>query len=113
MTPRIGPTASESDSPGTASRGGGLGPWPLRAVVGVVLVLVGGYLALRPFASLAVLLVAVCVGLLLAGVGELMESPGRIPSRWRYLRAAAYLLGAVGVIALTGLGVRAVIIAVG
>ena len=91
----------------------GYGPWPVRAVIGLVLVLVGGYLALRPFTSLALLLLAVVVGFLVAGVGELLERSGSAPSRWHYLRAVAYFLGAVGVVVFTGLGVRAVIVAVG
>lgn len=75
----------------------------------------GGYLSLRPMASLSLLLLAVALGLLVAAVAELVEGPGggAPPSRWRFVRAAAYALGAVGVLAFTGLGVRAVIVVMG
>ncbi len=89
----------------------------MTAALGAALVVVGGYLALRPFASLTVLLLAIIVGLLVAAAAEVAgrdEDPdGSASSRWRMLRAAAYLLGAVAVVAFTGLGVRAVILAVG
>lgn len=89
-------------------------PWWVNALVGAALVLVGGWLALRPFASLAVLLALVVVGLLVAAAGELVDrGEDGSSSRWRYLRAAVFALGALGVVLFTGLGVRAVILAIG
>jgi uncharacterized membrane protein HdeD (DUF308 family)/alpha-beta hydrolase superfamily lysophospholipase len=66
-------------------------------------------------ASLQLLLLTIVLGLLVAGVRELLAAPDRdgARSRWQYVRGAAYLLGAVGVVAFTGLGVRAVILVVG
>lgn len=87
-------------------------PWPVTALLGALATLAGGYLALRPLASLAVLLLSVIGGLVVAAVAELLDSRER-GSRWRYLRALAYLLGAVGVAVFTGWGVAAVIIAAG
>jgi uncharacterized membrane protein HdeD (DUF308 family)/acetyl esterase/lipase len=92
-------------------------PRPVTAVLGVLLVVVGGYLAVRPFASLTLLLLAIVGGLLVAAVAEVVsgrqDDDGSGPTRWRFVRAVAYLLGAVAVVAFTGLGVRAVIAAVG
>lgn len=92
-------------------------PWPVTAILGAVLVVVGGYLALRPLASLTALLLAIVLGLLVAAVAEVTggeeDQAGSGTSGWRFLRAAAYLLGAIAVVAFTGLGVRAVILAVG
>jgi uncharacterized membrane protein HdeD (DUF308 family)/acetyl esterase/lipase len=90
------------------------GPKWLVGATGLLLVLLGGYLAVRPLASLGILLLAVSFGLLVAAVGELVDRPDEgTPSRWRFVRAAAYTLGALGVFVFTGLGVRAVILAVG
>ncbi|HET7761968.1 MAG TPA: lipase family protein, partial [Phycicoccus sp.] len=109
--------ADAEASPGDAGRGdGGRRPVPrwLSGLLGATLLVVGGWLAVRPFASLAVLLGLVAVGLLAAAVAEVADRPGDgASSRWRYVRAAAYLLGAVGVVVFTGLGVRAVILAIG
>jgi uncharacterized membrane protein HdeD (DUF308 family) len=104
-------TATSQDHQSAARRR----PWPWPAVAGVLLVLLGGYLAVRPMASLGLLLLAIALGLFVAAVAELVDRPddGGPRSRWRYLRAAAYALGGVGVVAFTGLGVRAVIIVVG
>lgn len=86
--------------------------WP--AVTGVLLLLLGGYLMVRPLTSLGLLLLAITLGLLVAGVRELVgvDDDGS-RSGWRFVRGAAYVLGAVGVVAFTGLGVRAVILVVG
>ena len=90
------------------------GPWWLLAVTGVLLVLVGGYLAVRPLASLGILLLAVSLGLVVAAAGELVDGPGEGESLpWRFVRAAAYALGGLGVVVFTGRGVRAVIVVVG
>ena len=45
----------------------------VRGCVGVALVLVGAVLALRPFRSLAVLVVLLVVALALSGVGDLVR----------------------------------------
>ncbi|KAB7745719.1 alpha/beta fold hydrolase [Nostocoides sp. F2B08] len=94
-------------------------PWWLGALLALALIAIGGWLTLRPMASLAALLLLIVVGLLVAGVAELLapaaeraeEDPRR--RRFRLLRGAAYILGAIAVVAFTGLGVRVVIIAVG
>ena len=50
-----------------------VGPRWLRLVVGVLLVLLGGSLVFKPFASLAVLIVVLVASLVVAGVGELLR----------------------------------------
>lgn len=104
-------TSAPGERPATHQRQ----PWFLPATLGVLLVLCGGYLALRPLASLGLLLLAVALGLLVAAVGELTDRTGAgdRPSRGRLVRAAALACGAVGVLVFTGLGVRAVILVLG
>jgi pimeloyl-ACP methyl ester carboxylesterase/uncharacterized membrane protein HdeD (DUF308 family) len=79
-------------------------------------VFVGGWLSVRPFASLNVLLLLVVLGLVIAGVGELVarrdEPSGAGFSRWRFARAGVYLLAAVVVVS-TAFGLRTVIVAIG
>ena len=94
-------------------------PWWLGALLAIALIVIGGWLTLRPMASLAALLFLIVVGLLVAGLVELLapaddaaEEDAR-RRRFRLLRGIAYVLGAVAVVAFTGLGVRVVIIAVG
>lgn len=102
--------------PAGSPPGPGPGPgWPWPAGAGVLLVACGGYLAVRPMASLGLLLLAVALGLLVAAVGVLVDGPhhGGPLSPWRFLRAGAYAGGGLGVLAFTGLGVRALILAVG
>lgn len=82
-------------------RAPGRAPWPVTVLLGLLLVAAGGYLALRPLASLVLLLVSVVGGLLVSAVSELV---GRGPVPWRSVRAAAYVLGAAGILALADLG---------
>ena len=42
-----------------------------RVVLGLLCVLVGGFLTVHPFSSLAVLVLSVVVALVVAGIGEL------------------------------------------
>jgi uncharacterized membrane protein HdeD (DUF308 family)/pimeloyl-ACP methyl ester carboxylesterase len=95
-------------------------PWWLGALLAIALIVIGGWLTLRPMASLAALLLLIVLGLLVAGLVELLGAPeedGReADARRRRLgraKGVAYLLGAVAVVAFTGFGVRVVIIAVG
>ncbi|MGA8047622.1 MAG: lipase family protein [Dermatophilaceae bacterium] len=94
-------------------------PWWLGALLAVALIGIGGWLTLRPMASLAALLLLIVIGLFVAGLAELLapaadgaEEDAR-RRRFRLLRGAAYIIGAIAVVAFTGLGVRFVIIAVG
>lgn len=94
-------------------------PWWLGAFLALALIGIGGWLTLRPMASLAALLLLIVVGLAVAGMAELIapaddgaEEDAR-RRRFRLLRGVVYILGAMAVIAFTGLGVRVVIIAVG
>lgn len=50
-------------------------PWWVALTVGVVAGVVGAFLTLAPFASLAVLVIAVVVGLVVTGLGELIDEP--------------------------------------
>ncbi|MBD3784628.1 MAG: DUF308 domain-containing protein [Micrococcales bacterium] len=86
----------------------------LVAVVGAVAVLVGGWLALRPFASLALLLLLLLLGLLVAAASELVDLPGPpLLRRLSLARAGVYVLGAVALVLWTGLGVRVAIVVIG
>lgn len=84
----------------------------LTGLVGAILILVGGWLTVRPLASLAVLLFLVVVGLAVAALGEVVGRP-ESGSRWPVVRAAVFVVGAIAVVVSSGLGVRAVILAVG
>jgi uncharacterized membrane protein HdeD (DUF308 family)/acetyl esterase/lipase len=97
----------------TSARGPRRRPAWLTGLVGVLLLLVGGWLTVRPLASLAVLLALVVGGLLVAAVAEVVGRPQGTTSRWPLVRAGVYVLGAVAVVVFTGFGVRAVILAVG
>lgn len=65
-----------------------------RAVCGVVCVLFGVLLSLRPFASVGVAAVALAVGLLVGAAGELVAGSGSVPAR-RLLAAAHVAAAAV------------------
>lgn len=79
------------------------------AVLGVALVLVGGVLAVRPFRSMAVLVLLVVLALVLAGVGELVR--GRWP--WGPLRGVGQLGLALALLLWPGpgLGVLTLVVA--
>lgn len=84
----------------------------LTGLVGLLLICVGGWLTVRPMVSLAVLLALVVCGLLVAAGAEILGGAERA-THWPLVRAGVYVLGAVSVVVFTGLGVRAVILAVG
>lgn len=94
-------------------------PWWLGATLALALIGIGGWLTLRPMASLAALLLLIVLGLLVAALVELLapagDDAGEHPRRrWlRLVRGVAYILGAAAVVAFTGLGVRVTILAVG
>ncbi|MCC2321429.1 lipase family protein [Cellulomonas xiejunii] len=103
-----------------AGLGGGARRWTLL-VGSLVAVPVGAVLALRPFVSLAVLVVGVAVGLVVLGVVRLVT--GRpaadgatadvVPSRWWWLAGVAYLAAALVVVLWPGPTIRVLAVAVG
>ncbi|MBF0687988.1 MAG: DUF308 domain-containing protein [Cellulomonas sp.] len=103
-----------------AGRGGGARRWALL-VGSLVAVPVGALLALRPFVSLAVLVVGVAVGLVVLGVVRLVTgrpaaddtTPDVVPSRWWWLAGAAYLAAALVVALWPGPTIRVLAVAVG
>ncbi|WP_418057286.1 alpha/beta fold hydrolase [Pimelobacter simplex] len=86
----------------------------LRTSVALVLVALGAVLAVRPFASLAVLLLLVVVGLVGLAAGELIDLPDD-PAHRRIgqARAGLALLAAVVLVLWTGAGIVAVVLVVG
>lgn len=74
-----------------------VGPRWLRLILGGPLVLLGATLVFRPFASLAVLILLIVVSLVVAGVGELLDSD---PDEgvWGWVQGIGYLVAAVLVI---------------
>lgn len=97
---------------GQTRRGGGLtGPVPrwLVLTLGIVLMLLGLVLAVRPFRSLAALVVLVVGALVLSGVGDLVR--GHRP--WGPLRGLVQLLAALGLLLWPGpgLGVLTLVVA--
>ncbi|WP_315097078.1 lipase family protein [uncultured Cellulomonas sp.] len=76
-------------------------PRSLRLAIGVVAVLLGAVLAVRPFSSLAVLVVLVVTGLVVVGVGELTGQ-----SRWGLLRAVVAAGAALAIVVWPGVTVR-------
>ncbi len=83
-----------------------------RLGLGVAAVLVGLFLALRPFSSLAVLLVAAVVGLVAAGVAQLAAA-AREGGALRWVSGALYLAAAVVVVVWPGPTIRVLAVVVG
>lgn len=104
-------SANDDISP---DRNGRRSPRPVAAVVGVVAILLGGWLAVRPFASLAVLLFLLLLGLAVAAASELSDLPEQ-PAlrRIAYARAGVYAVAALALMLWTGAGVRAALVVVG
>lgn len=73
---------------------------------------VGAVLTLRPFASLAVLVVLVSAGLLLTGAAELVESRAA-RSRWSLVAGLAWVVAGVAVVVWPGITVGALAVVVG
>lgn len=88
--------ASMADAQAGLSSTGGASPrrarWP-RLVLGVVLLVLGATLVLRPFTSLAFLIALVLASLVASGVGELLRGD-RVPGAWPWVRCVAYLVAA-------------------
>lgn len=66
----------------------------VRLLVGIVLLVLGAVLVLRPFTSLAFLIALVVTALVVGGLGELLRRD-RDRGAWPWVRCAAYLLAAV------------------
>ncbi|MGG5260621.1 lipase family protein [Phycicoccus avicenniae] len=87
---------------------------PAAAVLGVVAILLGGWLAVRPFTSLAVLLFLLLLGLAVAAASELSDLPdGPNLRHLAYARAAVYAAAALALLVWTGAGVRAALVVIG
>ncbi len=84
----------------------------VRFALGVLAVLVGLFLALRPFSSLAVLLIAAVVGLVVAG-GTQLVAAGRDGRHLRWVSGALYLAAAVVVLVWPGPTIRVLALVVG
>lgn len=109
-------------------RGGGAVRWPLLAV-SVVAVPTGALLALRPFVSLAVLVVGLVAGLVVLGAGRLVadrptrpdplppdvpaQAVARVPARWWWAVGAAHLVAALVVLLWPGPTIRVLAVAAG
>lgn len=98
---------------GAGARGRGAGRRWLLLVGSSLAVPVGVLLALRPFASLAVLVVGVSVGLLVLGVVRLVADRGTAPARWWWLAGVAHLVAALVVVLWPGPTIRVLAVAVG
>ena len=83
----------------------------LRGAVGVVAVALGVVVISRPTTSLGALALLLGAGLVVSAVVELTGDEE--PARWRALRAVAWLVAGVLVLALPGLTVRVVAVVVG
>lgn len=106
----------------TKARGG-----TVRRIAGVALgvlgILLGAFLTLHPFSSLAVLLFTVVAALVVAGIGELtaadpagadgVERDAGDRRRWRWLRAGLYVAAALAVLVWPGATIRVVAVVVG
>lgn len=75
--------------------------------LGLLTTLLGAFLAVRPFSSLAVLVVLVVAGLVVAGLGELAHG-----DRWGGVRGVVHLASAAAVLAWPGVTVRVLTLAV-
>lgn len=85
----------------------------VRGAVGALALVAGAVLAFRPFSSLAVLVLALVVGLVVLAVGDLLDArttPRPRAARWR---AVGWLVAAALLLALPGLGIRGIALLVG
>lgn len=81
-------------------------PGWLVAVAGVVAAVLGVLLLLDPFRSLAVLVAAVVLALVLLGVGDLAAAARADGSRLRWLTGAVWLAAALAVLVWPGITIR-------
>jgi alpha-beta hydrolase superfamily lysophospholipase/uncharacterized membrane protein HdeD (DUF308 family) len=84
----------------------------LSIVVGVVAILVGAALTLRPFTSLDALVLYTAASLIVTGVGELLSVGGRMPRQERVVGGVLVITGLIAAF-VPGLTVRAVALVVG
>jgi predicted esterase len=83
----------------------------IRAATGMLSVLAGALLALRPFSGHTLLVVAVVSSLVVAAVAELVQGTWQSPARW--VSGAAYFGGAVLIAAWPGVPISAIGLVVG
>ncbi|WP_377325761.1 alpha/beta fold hydrolase [Pimelobacter simplex] len=85
-----------------------------RTTTALVLVALGAVLAVRPFTSLAVLLLLLVVGLVVLAADELVDLPDDpVHRRLAQARAAVAVLAAAVLVLWTGAGIAAVVVVVG
>jgi uncharacterized membrane protein HdeD (DUF308 family) len=82
-------------------------------LVGPITVLVGGSLVLRPFTSLAALLLFVIVSLALLAIGEWSAHPESPDRRTARAKAIVWFAAAVALLLWPGLGIHALAVLVG
>ncbi len=85
-------------------------PWVVSALVGLACVVLGLLLVIRPFGSLAVLIVVLCVGLILNGVAELLKADR---PRTAVVASVVWIAAAVLVLVLPGLTIAVLTVVVG
>ncbi len=88
-------------------------PWWVLVPAGVVAVLLGLTIALRPFAALSTLLALVVVTCLVNGVAELASVMAGQEARSAVAGAVCWLVTAVAVLSWPGLGLRALTVVIG
>ena len=82
-------------------------------VVGVLAVLAGAAVMLRPFASLGALTLLIGVSLIVAGIGELLDDASATAGGWRWIGGGLLVLTGVVASALPGTTIRLVAVVVG
>ncbi|WP_206447052.1 alpha/beta fold hydrolase [Agrococcus sp. KRD186] len=90
-------------------------PWQARIAAGVLIGLIGLVLVVRPFLSLAALVVLLAIALILQGVAELLRVDAARPARtWgAVLAAIAWIVGGALVLVWPALSIASVTIIVG
>ncbi|EWT02086.1 hypothetical protein N865_07315 [Intrasporangium oryzae NRRL B-24470] len=85
----------------------------LSGLLGLLCILVGAFLVLKPFSSLAMLVLVIVVGLVLTGLGELSDDDPPGGRRLAVARGVVYLLAAVVVLVWPGATIRVLSVVVG
>lgn len=88
-------------------------PWWVSLILGLVCLSVGASLTLRPFASLAVLIVLTAIGLLVTGATELASAESAPDRRLAIVSGIVWLVAGVAVLAWPGLTIRGLVIVLG